>query len=63
MTLEEVAAHLAEVVDGTRVPRRAEDDIVVFDSTGVAVEDAAAADLAFERALALGLGRRLRFGA
>jgi len=36
---------------------------VIFDSTGVALEDAAAADLAYERARSLGLGRVIDLGA
>ena len=55
-------AELAAVVAG-RHPGRARDvEIIVFDSTGIALEDAAAAELAYQRALTLGLGTRLRLG-
>jgi len=62
MTRDQVHADLAAVVAGRHAPLE-RDAIVVFDSTGVALEDAAAADLAYERARALGLGQVLRLGA
>ncbi len=60
---EDVHATLGEVVAGLRPGREREGDLFVFDSTGIALEDAAAADLVHERARALGLGRAVRFGA
>src|SRR5262249_27519425 len=62
MTPDDVHADLADVVAGRHAPL-ARDAIAIFDSTGVALEDAAAADLAYERARALGLGQTLRLGA
>ena len=59
MTSADVHADLASVVVGRHAPIAA-DAIVVFDSTGVALEDAAAADLIHERARALNLGGVLR---
>jgi len=50
MTREQVHADLAAVVAGTRPGRTREDEITLFDSTGVALEDAAAAALVYERA-------------
>lgn len=52
----DVHAELHEVVAGRR-PGRAEDgEIFVFDSTGVALEDVAAAALVYQRAVAAGAG-------
>ena len=52
-----IAAELGDVFGG-RVPgRRTEDEITIFKSLGMAVEDVAAARLAFERATERGLGR------
>jgi len=62
MTRDGVHADLAAVVAGRYAPIE-RDAIVIFDSTGVALEDAAAADLAYERARALGLGQVIRLGA
>jgi ornithine cyclodeaminase/alanine dehydrogenase-like protein (mu-crystallin family) len=58
MTESGVHADLARVVARRHAPIPA-DAIVVFDSTGVALEDAAAADLVYERARRLGLGGTL----
>jgi alanine dehydrogenase len=62
MTRDDVHAQLADVVAGRHVPL-GRDAIVIFDSTGIALEDAAAADAAYERARTLGLGQVLRLGA
>ena len=52
MAVTDIHGELADVVAG-RVPGRREDDeIFVFDSTGTAIEDLAAAELAYEIALA-----------
>jgi ornithine cyclodeaminase/alanine dehydrogenase-like protein (mu-crystallin family) len=49
-------------VSGAKPGRLRDDEIVVFDSTGVAIEDVAAAAVVFERAAlsAAGLEIRLR---
>lgn len=60
---EDVHAELSAVIAGARPGRERPDDNFVFDSTGTALEDAAAADLAFERARAMNLGTTVRFGA
>jgi ornithine cyclodeaminase/alanine dehydrogenase-like protein (mu-crystallin family) len=56
---EDVAAELWEVASGLQPGRVSDDEITVFDSTGVAIEDVAAAALVYERALAAGRGRGL----
>jgi ornithine cyclodeaminase/alanine dehydrogenase-like protein (mu-crystallin family) len=59
MTRDDVAADLGSLVAG-RTPlasiRRAADEIVVFDSTGIAIEDVAAAGIVYRRALESGRG-------
>jgi ornithine cyclodeaminase/alanine dehydrogenase-like protein (mu-crystallin family) len=47
----EVFAEIGEVVAGTRPGRRGADDITLFKSVGVAVEDVVAADLVYREAL------------
>jgi ornithine cyclodeaminase/alanine dehydrogenase len=49
MRAENVRAELAAVVAGTAPGRRDENAITVFDSTGVAIEDVAAAVVVYER--------------
>jgi ornithine cyclodeaminase/alanine dehydrogenase-like protein (mu-crystallin family) len=59
---EDVHAELWEIVAGHKPGRVSDGEITVFDSTGVGLEDVAAAALAYERALASGRGQRLAFG-
>lgn len=59
ITEAHVAAELAELVTGTRRGRTGADEITLFKSVGFALEDAAAARLAYERALAAGIGQRV----
>lgn len=59
MRRSDVAANLATVV--ARRKRFASDDIVVFDSTGSAIQDVAAAGIIYERALSAGIGPSMSF--
>jgi ornithine cyclodeaminase/alanine dehydrogenase len=61
MRKEDVYAELCEIVAGQKTGRVADDEIIVFDSTGVAIEDAVAAAAVYERALADGIGTRFDF--
>ena len=61
MTAGDVHATLAEVVTETRPGRRSDAEITVFDCTGMAVLDAAAAVHIYRRALASGVGLSCRF--
>jgi len=64
MTCDDVHADLAELVSSKKPGRVADDDIIVFDSTGVALEDVAAAVVVYReaqrasRGLVLALGPR-----
>jgi ornithine cyclodeaminase/alanine dehydrogenase-like protein (mu-crystallin family) len=63
MTEADVRAELAAVVAGRTSVREGEDEIIVFDSTGIALEDAAAAEVVYRRATADGTWTRVRMGA
>jgi len=63
MRKEDVYAALSEVVTGKKAGRINETDIIVFDSTGVAIEDAAAATVVYEKALITGIGNYFEFAA
>jgi alanine dehydrogenase len=63
MRKEDVYAELSEVVAGKKGGRINETDIIVFDSTGIAVEDAAAATVVYEKALIAGIGNYFEFAA
>lgn len=56
-----VHAELSEVVSGKKPGRTRREEITVFDSTGTALQDVAAAAVVFEKALAEGLGTRFDF--
>ena len=54
MRREDVHAELAEVVTGRKPGRRSPEEIIVFDSTGTALQDVAASAIVYERAVAAG---------
>ena len=54
VTRESVYAELGELIAGTATGRGSRDEITIFDSTGTAVQDVAAAALVYERARAHG---------
>jgi alanine dehydrogenase len=56
---EDVHAELGEVVAGRKPGRVSEDEIIIFDSTGTALQDAAAAAIVYEKALDDGKGTML----
>ena len=58
---ESVHAELADVVAGKIAGRTSEEEITLFDSTGIAVEDAAAAALVYEKAADAGIGTKFSF--
>jgi ornithine cyclodeaminase/alanine dehydrogenase-like protein (mu-crystallin family) len=55
----DVCAELGAVVSGRATVRQSSKDIVVFDSTGSAIQDVAAAGIIYERASAAGLGLKV----
>lgn len=52
MTRSDVVAELGEIVSGSKRPAFSPSDIIVFDSTGSAIQDVAAAGIIYERAKA-----------
>jgi alanine dehydrogenase len=48
----EIFAEIGEVAAGTKPGRRSADEVTLFKSLGLAVEDVAAAELVYRRALA-----------
>jgi alanine dehydrogenase len=63
VTKDDVRGELADIVAGRKTGRRSDDEITVFDSTGTAIEDVAAAALVYEKALASNRGTRVEFAA
>ena len=63
MRKENVHAELSEIVVGRKPGRTSDDEIIIFDSTGVAIEDAAAATLVYEKACAAKIMNSFEFAA
>jgi ornithine cyclodeaminase/alanine dehydrogenase-like protein (mu-crystallin family) len=59
---EDVRAELAQVVSGRRPGRTRSDEIIVFDSTGTALQDVAAAAVVYQGARAAGRGHAIILG-
>ena len=56
---DDLHAELGQIIAGLRPGRTSNEQIFVFDSTGTALQDVAAASMVYERALASGRGREL----
>jgi ornithine cyclodeaminase/alanine dehydrogenase-like protein (mu-crystallin family) len=63
MSAADVHAQLGEIVAGLKRARESEEEIIVFDSTGTALQDVAAATAAYRQALADSESRRFSFNA
>ena len=61
MSAKDVHAELGEVIAGLKPGRESADEIIVFDSTGTALQDVASAAIVFEKAVSSGRGLRLNF--
>lgn len=61
MTAEMVHGELGAVVAGRIPGRESDEEVTIFDSTGMALQDVATAALVYERALASGVGRTIDF--
>ena len=60
---EDVYAEIGEIVAGRKPGRVSDDETIIFDSTGTAVQDVAAAAMAYRNALAAGRGTLIDFAA
>jgi ornithine cyclodeaminase/alanine dehydrogenase len=63
MRREDVFAELSEIVAGRKAGRTDDNEIIVFDSTGIALEDAVAAVAVYEKACDSGAAREFDFAA
>ena len=53
---EDIAGEIGEVITGKKPGRRSDEEITLFDSTGIALQDSATVPLEYERAVAAGVG-------
>ncbi|MFP3908469.1 MAG: alanine dehydrogenase [Archaeoglobaceae archaeon] len=58
---EDVYAELGEIVAGKRPGRERDEEITIFDSTGMAVQDVAVAALAYRKSVERNMGNRLEY--
>lgn len=58
---KDIYADMGEISAGKKKVRRTKKEITVFDSTGLAVQDLAIADLIYRKALASGKGKKICF--
>jgi len=63
VTRSQVHAELGEVVAGKKPGRISEEEVIVFDSTGMALQDVAAAAVVYEKAVQEGHAAKLNFAA
>jgi ornithine cyclodeaminase/alanine dehydrogenase len=61
MTTEEIHAELGMIVAGKKAGRQSDKEIIIFDSTGMALQDVAAASIVYEKALSNGIGTKFNF--
>lgn len=59
MSEQDIRGTLGDVVAGITRGRQSNEEVVIFDSTGTALQDVAAAAIVYERALAAGVGVRV----
>ena len=61
MTRGDVYAELGEIICGRKKGRTTDDEVIIFDSTGTALQDVAAATIVYEKAVLSGMGMNLNF--
>lgn len=61
MTPEDVYAELGEMIAGVKPCRTSSDEIIIFDSTGMALQDVITATIIYEKAVKSGVGSVMRF--
>ena len=52
----DIAGEIGKVITGQLEGRQSDDQVTVFDSTGIALQDSATISLEYERAVAAGVG-------
>ncbi|MEZ5333832.1 MAG: alanine dehydrogenase [Methanolobus sp.] len=55
-----IHAELGEVVADVKKGRESDEDITIFDSTGLAVQDLVTANMVYEKAVEMGIGKKLK---
>lgn len=61
LTQADVHAELCEVVAGHKAGRESAEEVIIFDSTGMALQDVVSAAVVYEKAVSTGSGRLMNF--
>jgi alanine dehydrogenase len=61
ITMSGVHAELGCIIAGKKPGRESDSEIIIFDSTGTALQDVAAAAIVYEKAITSGIGNKLNF--
>jgi ornithine cyclodeaminase/alanine dehydrogenase-like protein (mu-crystallin family) len=61
MTGEDVYGELGEVIAGVKPGRTSPEEIIIFDSTGMALQDVVTAATVYEKAIKQGTGTLMNF--
>jgi len=61
MTIADVHAEIGEIISGKKPGRTSKEEIIIFDSTGTALQDAAAAAIVYEKAVRKNTGAKMDF--
>jgi alanine dehydrogenase len=61
MTRDDVHAEIGEVVAGLKPGRESNSEVIIFDSTGTALQDVAAASIVYKKAVEKKAGRKMAF--
>jgi len=61
ISADHVYAELGEVVANKKPGRESDEEIIIFDSTGIALQDVAAAAIVYEKAMTKGMGIKMNF--
>lgn len=56
---DDIYSELGEIVAGIKPGRESDEEITIFDSTGLAVQDLSTANMVYEKALEKGIGKKL----
>lgn len=60
-TVDGIHAELGQIITGQKAGRESDEEIIIFDSTGTALQDVAAAAIVYEKALINKIGTNLKF--
>ena len=61
MTIADVHAEIGEIISGKKPGRTSKEEIIIFDSTGTALQDTAAAAIVYEKAVRKNMGAKMDF--